>query len=66
MDTNYLTPSEVARRLRVDVSTVRRWVRVGALDAEAIKHGQRVHYRIKKSVLETIERRDQERHRIQA
>ncbi len=64
MDTNYLTPSEVAQRLRVDDTTVRRWIHVGILEAEAFKQGKRVRYRIQKSVVETIEQRGLERHRI--
>jgi excisionase family DNA binding protein len=64
MDTDYLTTSEIARRLRVDISTVHRWIRLGLLDAEAIKQGKSVRYRIKKSNLEAIERSDQERDRI--
>jgi excisionase family DNA binding protein len=64
MDTNYITTSEVARRLRVDISTVNRWIRLGILDAEAIKHGKRVRYRVQKSVVESIEQRDKEPGRI--
>lgn len=30
---DYLTPSEVARRLRVSVDAVRRWIRAGHLPA---------------------------------
>lgn len=59
----YLTPGEVAQRLRVDDYTLRRWIRTGALDAESTQEGRRVRYRIKKSVVEAIERRDPERHR---
>ncbi len=64
MDTNYLTPSEVARRLRVDDYTVRKWIHGGILEAESIEQGKRVRYRIKKSVVEMIERRNPERHRV--
>jgi excisionase family DNA binding protein len=62
MDTDYLTPPEVAQRLRVDDYTVRRWIHTGALEAEAIREGRRTRYRIKKSVIDAIERRDPERH----
>jgi excisionase family DNA binding protein len=63
MDTNYLTPTEVARRLRVDATTVRRWIANGALEAETDKQGRRNRHRIKLSVIEAIEQRDSERHR---
>jgi excisionase family DNA binding protein len=63
MDIEYLTPKEVARRLRVKVSTVRRWIYTGALEAETIRQGKRNRQHIKKSIVETIERRDPERHR---
>ncbi len=33
---DYFTPGEVARRLRVDRTTVQRWIRTGALEAETI------------------------------
>jgi excisionase family DNA binding protein len=58
-----MTPPEVARRLRVDDYTVRRWIHTGALEAETIREGKRNRYRIKKSVVEVIERRAPERHR---
>ncbi len=64
MDNNYLTPPEVARRLRVDDYTVRRWIHAGILEAEHMRQGGRIRYRIKKSVVEVIERRDPERHRV--
>jgi excisionase family DNA binding protein len=57
MDTEYLTPSEVAARLRVDDYTVRRWIHSGILEAEAISEGKRNRYLIKKSVVEAIEQR---------
>jgi excisionase family DNA binding protein len=64
MDTIYMTPSEVARRLRVDDTTVRRWIHVGLVEAEAIQQGKRVRYRTKTSVVEAIERRDSAKHRV--
>jgi len=50
-----LTAQEVARRLRVDETTVRRWVNNGSL--EAIKfppRSRRQCYRIRKSVLDAL------------
>ena len=49
------TVSEVARRLRVDDTTVRRWIKSGALEAVRLPHrGKRQVYRIKKSTLDTL------------
>lgn len=59
----YLTPGEVAQRLRVDESTVRRWIRTGALEAETTQLGRKNRHHIKKSVVEAIERCDPDRHR---
>jgi len=55
MEQDYLTPEEVAWRLRVKATTVRRWIATGALEAETIHEGRRNRHRIKKIVLETIE-----------
>ena len=50
-----LTVREVARRLRVDDTTVRRWIKTGALIAVTLPHrGKRQAYRIKKSTLDTL------------
>ncbi|GCE13240.1 helix-turn-helix domain-containing protein [Tengunoibacter tsumagoiensis] len=50
-----LTVREVARRLRVDDTTVRRWIKSGALEAITLPHrGKRQAYRIKKSTLDTL------------
>jgi excisionase family DNA binding protein len=50
-----LTVSEVARRLRVDDTTVRRWIKAGALEAVLLPHtGKRCGYRIKKTTLDTL------------
>jgi excisionase family DNA binding protein len=57
MDTDYLTPQEVAQRLRVDDYTVRGWIHAGILEAETITQGRRTRYQIKKAVIEVIERR---------
>jgi len=50
-----LTVREVARRLRVDDTTVRRWIKSGALEAVTLPHrGKRQAYRIKQSTLDTL------------
>ena len=50
-----LTVREVAKRLRVDDTTVRRWIKSGALDAIALPHrGKRQAYRIKQSTLDVL------------
>jgi len=50
-----LTVHEVARRLRVDDTTVRRWIKSGALEAITLPHrGKRQAYRIKKSTLDVL------------
>lgn len=50
-----LTVREVARRLRVDDTTVRRWIKSGALEAITLPHrGKRQAYRIKKSTLDQL------------
>ncbi len=50
-----LTVREVARRLRVDDTTVRRWIKSGALQAITLPHrGRRQAYRIKKSTLDAL------------
>ena len=51
----FLTPQEVATRLRVTAYTVRRWIATGALAAETIKEGKRHRHRIRKSLIETLE-----------
>ena len=49
------TVREVARRLRVDDTTVRRWINSGALEAITLPHmGKRQAYRIKKSTLDVL------------
>lgn len=55
-----LTVREVARRLRVDDTTVRRWIKNGSLEAITLPHkGKRSAYRVKKS---TMDRLMQSRH----
>jgi excisionase family DNA binding protein len=50
-----LTVSEVARQLRVDDTTVRRWIKSGALEAIVLPHvGARQAYRVKKSTLDAL------------
>lgn len=50
-----LTVREVARRLRVDDTTVRRWIKSGALEAVTLPHrAKRQAYRIKKSTLDNL------------
>ena len=46
-----LTVEEVARILRVDVITVRRWIASGALEAITLPSQERPRYRIKASAL---------------
>lgn len=49
------TVREVARRLRVDETTVRRWIKRGALEAITLPHrGKRESYRIKATTLATL------------
>jgi excisionase family DNA binding protein len=50
-----LTVSEVAQILRVDDTTVRRWVKLGALEAVVLPHvNKRQAYRIKKETLNKL------------
>jgi excisionase family DNA binding protein len=50
-----LTVSEVARILRVDDATVRRWVKQGVLEAVVLPHvHSRQVYRIKRETLERV------------
>jgi excisionase family DNA binding protein len=50
-----LTVSEVARQLRVDDTTVRRWLKQGALEAVVLPHvGDYQTYRIHRSTLEKL------------
>ena len=47
-----LTIAEVAKRLRVDNTTVRRWINAGSLEAMSLPHtGKRQSYRVKESTL---------------
>ncbi len=50
-----LTVGEVARILRVDNTTVRRWVKQGSLEAIALPHvNSRQVYRIKRETLNKV------------
>lgn len=55
MEQEYFTPREIAKRFRVDNTTVRRWIRTGALEAETIRQGKRNRYRIRKATIEIFE-----------
>jgi len=47
-----LTIAEVAKRLRVDSTTVRRWISTGTLEAVTLPHvNKRQSYRVKSSTL---------------
>ncbi len=50
-----LTVGEVARRLRVDTTTVRRWISQGLLEAVTLPHiGKRQSYRVRSTTLNTL------------
>ncbi len=50
-----LTVREVARRLRVDDTTVRRWIKSGTLEAIVLPHrGARQAYRVKQETLDAL------------
>ena len=50
-----LTVHEVAQQLRVDDTTVSRWIKNGVLEAVALPHkGLRQAYRIRKSTLDAL------------
>jgi len=50
-----MTVHEVARILRVDDTTVRRWVKQGALEAVILPHAnERQAYRIKRETLNKV------------
>jgi excisionase family DNA binding protein len=54
-DDELLTVEEVAERLRVDGTTVRRWVKIGALPAvELPRTGRNRKIRIRSSTLEKL------------
>lgn len=50
-----LTVREVAKRLRVDDTTVRRWIKSGALEAITLPHkAKRQAYRVKMSTMNKL------------
>jgi excisionase family DNA binding protein len=50
-----LTVHEVANHLRVDDTTVRRWIKAGAMDAIMLPHkGKRQGYRVRQSTLDAL------------
>ncbi len=55
MEQEYYTPREFAQLLRVDYTTVLRWIRTGLLDVETIREGRRIRHRIKKATIDTLE-----------
>jgi len=53
--TQLLTIHEVAEALRVDETTVRRWIKSGALEAVRLPHtGERESYRVRQETLEKL------------
>jgi excisionase family DNA binding protein len=54
-EADLLTVREVAKQLRVDDTTVRRWIQNGILEAITLPHrGTRQAYRIRRSTLNTL------------
>ncbi len=54
-ETDLLTVREVAKQLRVDDTTVRRWIKTGILEAITLPHrGTRQAYRIRRSTLKAL------------
>lgn len=52
---NLLTIREVAKALRVDDTTVRRWINMGAMEAVSLPHVRtRKQYRVKESTLNAM------------
>jgi excisionase family DNA binding protein len=50
-----LTVAEVAKRLRVDATTVRRWILNGIMESVSLPHlNKRASYRIKESTLARV------------
>ena len=50
-----LTVTEVARLLRVDPTTARRWIKQGTLSAIALPHaGVRTGYRVQRSTIDKL------------
>ena len=54
-ETELLTVREVAQQLRVDDTTVRRWIKNGVLEAITLPHrGARQAYRIRRATLDAL------------
>lgn len=54
-DGELLTVREVAKQLRVDDTTVRRWIKNGILEAITLPHqGERQAYRVRRSTLDAL------------
>lgn len=54
-EADLLTVREVATQLRVDETTIRRWIKIGVLEAIPLPHrGSRQVYRIRRATLETV------------
>ena len=54
-EADLLTVREVAKQLRVDDTTVRRWIKNGVLEAITLPHrGARQAYRIRRSTLSAL------------
>lgn len=54
-DSGLLTVHEVATELRVDDTTVRRWIKNGAMEAITLPHARtRMAYRVKKETLDAL------------
>lgn len=54
-EADLLTVREVAQTLRVDDTTVRRWIKNGVLEAITLPHkGARQAYRIRRATLDTL------------
>lgn len=51
---DFLTTSQVARRLRVNVTTVLRWIKSGALEAVTLPYRSKQCYRVPKSAIEKL------------
>ena len=55
LEDELLTIGEVARQLRVNDTTVRRWIKNGALEAVTLPHsGKRCGYRVRRQTLDVL------------
>lgn len=55
MKSDLMTIGEVAKELRVDGTTVRRWIKRGVLEAVSLPHVNKRHaYRIKRETLNRV------------